>query len=674
MAKVSLDRLEAVNLAESNGSDAAARRRLTNDRKPSHAQSSGGSWVNWGLDGEVLGQPFDMVRIPLSKLEQMRRDPMLSFGLAFVKVPLIRAPWYIKCSDPRIASAVENALRPIYGRFIMAYTNSFDYGFSPMVKRFQLESPDWTYIKSADEPSARVWADGYPQMVTWKPFTSLNPRQCVPHWSAKGEFNGIDFSSDPAGIGLPFFNSGTNINMGGGDKRQADIPRDWALWSTNEKDGVFGSYWGYPRIGYAYRYWWAYWYRFGLADRAFERWADPPIMAFHPAELATDEDGNPIDFSSEALATAEKLRSGANISLPSSVIMSYDERASNVREWWMEQMKSETNWEALNAAFEYLDVQKLRAVMVPEQALVEGKGGTSSRNVAATFGDIFQESQAVAKLEIDDHINRFVIPQFVELNFGPNAAKAEIVTTGFDPGDIETMRAVVQAVSNKEGSAPLSAIDFRELMERLGIPLLSHDAALAAQEKAAAEQEKEATDSHQRQLEIKSIPGKQSGRTDLGEYYAPRERVDLGEMVMVERSEGFADAHGGVTAMFSAEDRTLYVDKDADLDEVRGWLVKGKEEVAKETNLSENEQESNLKLADVLISRIERMQEQIDKPPVIVIPEHKPRKTRKSIEWDEQNRIVSVNTVELDEHDTDDDSIKTDDQGRIVEITVDGEE
>jgi len=116
---------------------------------------------------------------------------------------------------------------------------------------------------------------------------------------------------------------------------------------------------------------------------------------------------------------AEKLRSGANIAMPSTVIKGFDERQTSVREWYAEQMKSEVNFDALMKKFEYLDVLKLRSVMVPEQALVEGKGGTSSRNVAATFGDIFQESQAVLMEEIDDHINRYMIPQLLEVNFGP---------------------------------------------------------------------------------------------------------------------------------------------------------------------------------------------------------------------------------------------------------------
>src|SRR5688572_25689199 len=101
----------AANFAESDDDTAMKRAaRLVNDRKPSTAMSST-SWVNWGAEQDFLGQPWDSTRIPLTKLEQMRRDPILAFGLMFVKVPLIRAPWYIKSADPRVAAAVDASLR-----------------------------------------------------------------------------------------------------------------------------------------------------------------------------------------------------------------------------------------------------------------------------------------------------------------------------------------------------------------------------------------------------------------------------------------------------------------------------------------------------------------------------------------------------------------------------------
>ena len=481
------DGVSRVNLAET-GPEERLQERFARDRGPS-TRTATGSWVNWGSQAELLGQPFDSAFIPLSKLEQMRRDPILAFGLMFCKVPLVRAKWRINCADPRIAAAVDNALRPVYGRFILAYLNSLDYGFSPMVKRFKLEKPNWTY-EDGDGNEQPVWPDKMVNMITWRPFLALNPRGAEPNWTKKGDFNGINLTSAGTyGVGRgasPFGTSGYGITS---EDRPPDIPLDWAMWATNEKDSVFGSLWGYPRIGYAYRFWWAYWYRFGLADRAFEKWGDPPVKVFHPAETGVNEAGERVDYGNEALAIAEALRSGANVAMPTKVAMTSDARSTQLREWDIEQMEHKVDFSSLNEAFEYLDVQKLRAMFVPEQALIEGKGGTSSRNVADTFGDLFQQSQVVAKEEIDDQLNRYVIKQFVDINFGADAPPATIHTFGFDPVDVEVMEQMLQLIGQQEDGARRlrSKIDWEEILERLNIPTVSASEARKALEQAVEE-------------------------------------------------------------------------------------------------------------------------------------------------------------------------------------------
>jgi len=511
------------------------KKRLAQDRQPS-TRTSTGDWINWSAMADILGQPFDVSKIPLSKLEQMQRDPILAFGLNFIKVPLIRAPWYIKSTDAKRAAFIDNALRQIYGRLILAYSNCFSFGYSAMVKRFEYATPDWTYIdkKDPDKREQLVWEDKSVQALVWKPFLALNPKNVAPHWNAKGEFSGIDLTryGDTSTYAGFLFNSASSQN------RIADIPLDWSLWATNEKDSVFGSLWGYPRLGYAYRYWWSYWYKFGLSDRAFEKWADPPVIVYHPSVEGLDEEGNKVNFADEGLRLAESIRSGANATLPSSVVKGFDERNTNIREWMIEQMKSETNFDALNESFKYLDVLKLRSLMVPEQALSEGQGGSSSRNVAEIFGDRLQESQAVIMQEIDDMINRYVIPQLLEANFGSDGPTCTKITTGFDPADVETMRVVVQAIMNKNGAIP--DIDVREMLKRLGLPLLSpEDTQYQIEETLLQRNEQHQAEYERRRQEallkghkpppINAKFGENAGVNEDGLYYDARERIELSD-------------------------------------------------------------------------------------------------------------------------------------------------
>jgi SPP1 gp7 family putative phage head morphogenesis protein len=446
-----------LDLAADNGAVSnEVKSRLTSRDKAPTTKAASSRWVAWDALSTTLGQPFDNTNIPLSKLEQMRRDPMIAFGLMFCKVPLVRSQWVIKCERADIAAFIDAELRKVWGRLVLSLCNDMDYGFSPVVKRFTYDRPETMYIdKTGGKPEEKKAWDKDIDAIVWKPFFPLDPRKSEPAWNKAGEFAGINYRDikgpTPKVSGLP-----------------ADVPLDYALWATNEKDSVFGSIWGYPRTGYAYRFWWSYWYKFALSDRAFERFADPALLVYHPQSGIDPETGQPVDYQDKALDIGTSARSGDTVAVPNSMVMGLDDRSSNMREWEIKPLEGDPKFDALNQAFEYLDVQKLRALMVPEQALIEGKGGTSSRNVAATFGAAFQESMSVKMAEITDQVNRYVIPQLKDLNFGADAPRAELVAKGFDQEDIETMREIVRLVgqvSPQELNADIPAI-----LDRLGVP------------------------------------------------------------------------------------------------------------------------------------------------------------------------------------------------------------
>lgn len=504
--------------------DRATRSRLVSDSGPS-TQTTTGRWVDWGNAEDILGQPFDNTRLPFSKLYQMRRDPMIAFGLLFAKLPLVRAPWYIKCSDARIAAFVDNALRAIYGRFIFQYSNSLDFGFAPMEKRFELLKPTWQYEK--DGEMIDVW-DSRAEALVWKSFSALKPDICEPWWNDDGEFDGILFRV-PNESTVDF----SKGNLGNQAKRRAtrpDIPLEKALWATNEKDSVFGSLWGFPRVAYAYRYWWSYWYRWALADRHFEKDSDPPAVVWFPSggEDSIDADGNEVDNSTIALALGENARSGSTIALPSEVIMGFDDKPTNTKKWGIEFLEGGGNFNAFEQTFAYLDVAKLRAVMVPEQAFLEGQGGTSSRNVAETLSDVFFSSQAVLMQEIDAHINRYMIPQLVEANFGKQAPPAEKVTRGFASQDMDTIKAIIQLFGQADPTT--LEVDMREILKQLNIPLLTP-------QQVEQEKQKAAQEAQQSQPPQTNSSNGYAGVNQWGFYEQPREIVKLESTIDDEKIE-----------------------------------------------------------------------------------------------------------------------------------------
>jgi hypothetical protein len=427
------------------------------------ALGTAGSWLT---TANALMQPFDVERVPVNKLRQMRRDPMIAFGLWYIKSSLVKANWNIDAKDrngpnAQVAAFIDEALREIYARLVMQYLLSLDFGFSAIIKRFKQDIPSGQFLDENGKLQP-VWSEGNVQAIMWKSFVPLLPEFSEPLWTPQGEFNGIKYTIPPEAAASA--------------KGKTEIKYDvyHSLWATNEKDSVYGNIYGYPRIGYAYRYWFSYWFWWGLHDRHFEKDADPVTIARYPVGKHVTESGIVIDNSELALQVGEQARSGSTIALPSSLQIDPTTSArTNIPEWDISFLEGGDNFNAFLQAFEYVDVLKLRSILVPEQSLIEGQGGTSSRNVAAQMGDMFQESQAVLMMEIDETINKFVIPQLVAENFPEfvnNGGSAKKVTRGFQTEDIDFAKQLIQLVGNSDPS--VLGVDIHKLLDELGVPML----------------------------------------------------------------------------------------------------------------------------------------------------------------------------------------------------------
>ena len=131
---------------------------------------------NWKDASDQLGSPFEVEKIPLSKLRQMRRDPMLGFGLSFIKTPHVRAKWFINAKDDKgpnaqIAAHLDHDLRRVYGGIVLQHTNMLDFGFQAIAKRFEFRKPAGTYIEinptTGEQSEQPIWSQGGIEPIAW---------------------------------------------------------------------------------------------------------------------------------------------------------------------------------------------------------------------------------------------------------------------------------------------------------------------------------------------------------------------------------------------------------------------------------------------------------------------------------------------------------------------------
>ncbi len=474
----------------------------------------------------MLGAPYDVSKIPIDVLTQMKFDPMLMFGEHFITMPLLRARWHIESEDAQVAAFIDKSLRKIYANYILERSQSHIYGFKPIVKRFQLEMPDWRYKDpTKSDFTIPVWDSNNVEALTWKHFIGLpsNPNICEPIFNARGDFNGIKYTpaANTNADGLSGqFNFTQVVTEDGGARR---IPGHLALWAVNQRHTVDGSLWGFPRIGYAYRYWFSYWLRWAMYDRYFERKSDPPYIVYYPNDPLNGEvDANGVSMKTHALAIGDAAKSGGTIALPGDFSRGWDDRPTGNREWEVKELEIAGDLSHFVESFEYLDKMKIRALLIPDQALMGAGGSTSNRNAAEQEIDMFMASEASEMEQIDDEINRYIIPDLVAANFPDRNVTATKVTTGFDDADIQTMMEIIRVVGQSDQNA-LKAVDFEGILEAIGIPSISHDEIVRREEKIREEI------ANANPEPIQPVPGEQAGVDEEGFYIQPKEVIKLSE-------------------------------------------------------------------------------------------------------------------------------------------------
>jgi SPP1 gp7 family putative phage head morphogenesis protein len=480
------------------------------------------------------GRPYSSLKLPISTMEEMRTDSLLRFAQLLSLVPIFTGKWRIECASARKAAFIDKALRQIFGRLIMQFYESWNFGWQAIVKQHGLMVPSWTFIDRDAEggPAAMPVWDGGPQIpaLVWEPFVTLRPSSVAPVWTAAGAFNGIAISSmGGAGYGIPtvritpddMIDLPIDINSFFTDdeeaKRKVDV--DHSLWVTNERDGQFGSIWGRSRLSYAYKYWWSYEMALGILNRSVERKGDPTIVVSYPqgaSRVGTTE----VPNQTIAFDIGNKARSGSVLVVPSEVWGEDTGTSNQSPKWNITYLKAEESFDKLIQVLGYLDTMKIRSMMVSELSFAEGSGGTSSRNVAATTGERSYEAQIFTQTEWDEIINRYMIPQLADANFPElRDEPARKVTHAYGEDESALAADLLRSYANANPTG--LPIKLPELLERFRIDSLSGEE-LAEWERKLINQAQTSTPPP-----APASPNGAAGTTDTGFYYNAPEKIQL---------------------------------------------------------------------------------------------------------------------------------------------------
>lgn len=404
--------------------------------------------------------------VSIADLRRMHKDNIIKMGLHFSKAPILSAEYTVKSEDPILAAAVQEMVDNVHQSITKIGLGMFGYGSAAAIKSYKVGK----LSAMVDSANGRVkaWDDeDISPVIIGRPYP-IAPEFADPDITEDNRFDGIL---------TPILTS----DSGG------KVPREHSLWFVNEFEEENANWYGVARIESAYRFWWSYWHTYYLRDRHAEQDADPALQIWYPPGFSRDADGKKINNRDVALEIGAGLRGGSTIAWPSDVHISDNGQISTTPLWKADFLQGGQNLAAFNDLLSDIETSKLRACMVPEQALIEAKGGTSSRNAAASYEQIFTQSLEQTAKNMDEIWNKHIIRPVVEANWGPDAPEVKLTTTGFQDHDLSLATELVKVAFSLDPNA--LPIKFETIMEQLGLPQYSADEQREREQDAAKQAE-----------------------------------------------------------------------------------------------------------------------------------------------------------------------------------------
>jgi len=367
----------------------------------------------------------------ISQYKLMRRYPMCWMGLQFIKLGLPDAAFTVVCSEKKYESIIKVQLKKIWHKLVREATECLDFGFKAFENRYEYGSLFYNEEES---------------------FSGILLRQPK---GLDGESIEILVDADGSLKGFRQKVQGKNIDV-------LVAERKCLLFTHNLESG---QYYGMSALETAYPFWYD-----AVLNRQFHmRWLERKGTGFfkglYPAGKTDDVDNQDI-----MLSLLDNLIDGNVIALPSG----RDDKGQLF--WDVSYLSTDDKTDPFIERAKYIDEMILKALVIPEKALVQGEIG--ARASIEAFQNMFiQRKQAILN-EIVDTINRYLLPHFIELNFGKNI-NVQIIASRLSDNAQEVAGLIVQKLLEKDKIE----INKSWLVEKTGVPIIDNDSDISASSK-----------------------------------------------------------------------------------------------------------------------------------------------------------------------------------------------
>jgi len=375
--------------------------------------------------------------LSFDRIDDMLKSGQVVFALEMKKAWIrsaLRDPlsWYVDCRDEKIKVAIQALVGRVFRQHANDFMECLAYGAYFGEKEF-------------DRQPARFWGiDGRKTYIGYRSIKPVNPRTIDRVlYTSRGEFNG--YVQKVTG------------------KDEIRVPRDVALILTHDKK--FRNIWGKSALQPVYPYW--VWY--DIALRAFvrylERTGTPVTVCYAPSRgQILQPDGTAMGTMKYAFLVATNVAKSNAIALPSDT-----DPDSGKEAWRLEYLSDDKRAAQFVDAIETLGTLIVRSLVIGDQSIEQSAvGGYASARTHLAVTMLHNEHILASLLT---QINRYVVPQLVQYNFGNNAPPAIISTEGYDPYEKERMFKLISIAGNDPKSSALTKIDWKEVYRVSNIPV-----------------------------------------------------------------------------------------------------------------------------------------------------------------------------------------------------------
>lgn len=375
---------------------------------------------------------FDLSALTLADYRAMRYHPQLNACISLMTFLLHQVDWHMECVDPKIASEMDDILRPAWTRLVRGLSQSFWAGYSPMVIEFE--------------------NDVNKRQVIISKFKDLYPEDCKVHWKT------VDGSYAPPGMQPQKFKVYDGIDQWGS---KWPIPAENTLWYPLLMEN--GDYYGRKLLKAAFSPWYFSILMHLFANRYYERFGEPlPVGRGNFDESYPDpEDPTKTITGKEVVdRILMNLRNRAVVSLPSD-----RDPVTKEYEFELDYLESQMRGADFERYLARLDEEMSMALFQP--LLLLRNADVGSHNLGVQHVQTWLWIMNAFAYDMKEYIDRYPVSRLVDYNFSEKAPRAYWVPNKMGKQNVETLRAIITELTRAGTVRP----DLTEMGQALGLSL-----------------------------------------------------------------------------------------------------------------------------------------------------------------------------------------------------------